>query len=349
MLHITPEFATYLRQELGKDRARKARRAAVSAKVKYRKLNTKRFIHLVGQAKVILAAGDPTVFAFEGASRHGLRIGLIERGWAWKDADSCAAEIVAAALKELGATRPSWADGQPDFVSSVGTLRTFCAHCNGRIPPDRKTHAGNPVKYCSFECGQYAYRKKASEFGEQVSLAEYLTRCAERSAKTLEERARNCEQCNKRFLSSRLDARFCSTSCVSESQRRSWEVSCVGCGKTFTARPGTKNPKYCSLDCYTATARSDREVSCGVCRAIFRPRFSEKRGLSKFCSTACSASARAGLREARPVLSCKTCGQTFQPDFPSQKRSFCSVACNPYASKADKAKAASAFNCEACS
>lgn len=298
MLQMLRETREYVRIYLrsiqrsaeGKERARKDK---LRVRKKARTLNADRFRAWVDRIAIILKAGDPTYFAHEGACRQGVRVSLIESGWTWHDADTCALEVVAAALKQIGAVRPTHDEGQPEYVSQIGLQRVFCARCGTKIPEDRHPHGGKAVKYCSTFCGQMAYQVKARAFGEKVSVAEHLARCAEQSAKTLMERARDCEQCRKPFLSLSLTARFCSRICAFEGQKRSSELSCIGCGKTFAPnRANLAKQKFCSHDCYVSSRTVQREASCAQCLSIFRPRFSEARGLSRFCSSACSAAAR---------------------------------------------------------
>jgi hypothetical protein len=96
---------------------------------------------------VILAAGDPTPFAFEAACRHGLRAALCLAGWTWAKADREAADIVALALRDLGAQRPTWQQGQPDYAQT-GTiiLRERCLSCGASLLNELNT------TYCSWLC-----------------------------------------------------------------------------------------------------------------------------------------------------------------------------------------------------
>jgi hypothetical protein len=86
--------------------------------------------HLRDSVADILRTGEPTLFCFEAACRHGVRVSLILSGWRWSRADEQAAAIVALALALLGAKRPTWQQGQPDYCQE-GTiiLRERCLHC----------------------------------------------------------------------------------------------------------------------------------------------------------------------------------------------------------------------------
>src|SRR5690606_16914077 len=79
--------------------------------------------------------------------RHEMRSGLCLRGWPWADADAAAAEIVAAALNMVGARRPTWQQGQPEYVQFGVVLeeRTRCVVCGWKLPEGHRL-------YCSPTC-----------------------------------------------------------------------------------------------------------------------------------------------------------------------------------------------------
>lgn len=96
------------------------------------------------------ALGDgriPTKLAYEALFRAAMRSALCLQGWRWWQADEAAAATVAACLNLLQASRPSWADGQPDALGYSGVVieRTRCANCGAPIPEERK-------KFCSDRC-----------------------------------------------------------------------------------------------------------------------------------------------------------------------------------------------------
>lgn len=110
----------------------------------------------------ILAQGEPTKFAFEGACRHGLRSQLCLEGTAWAAADKFAAAIVGEALRRIGAVRPPWADGQPDAATFHGTERFYCKNCGRPIPNDRGSYgSGMPVRFCSDLCDRHFQRARS--------------------------------------------------------------------------------------------------------------------------------------------------------------------------------------------
>lgn len=102
---------------------------------------------LVDSVAPILKRGEPTIFAFEGAIRAAIRSRLCIRGWDWQDADFAAAGVVGAALNVIGAQRPTWQEGQPDWVNDAGAKidRVSCAHCGRTLPEGH-------WKFCSELC-----------------------------------------------------------------------------------------------------------------------------------------------------------------------------------------------------
>lgn len=103
-------------------------------------------------AKVIRLAFEAgrisSLLGLEGVLRSALRADLCLRGWQWADANQAAVNIVAVAHSLLGAERPDWYEGQPEYVVSDGLLieRTRCKLCHRPLPEERR-------KYCSQICG----------------------------------------------------------------------------------------------------------------------------------------------------------------------------------------------------
>jgi hypothetical protein len=134
-------------------------------KAKARKVTEAYRRALVDQTAAIMRKGEPSVFAFEGFMRHGLRSGLCLRGWSWSDADTLSAEVVDSALKQIGAKRPTWKQAQPEWTQEGVILieRERCVNCGWKLPE------GN-WKFCSGRCksahhGVLHRRFTAEEFG----------------------------------------------------------------------------------------------------------------------------------------------------------------------------------------
>lgn len=116
------------------------------------RLTHRRRLVMAGQVATVIrltfAAGRiSTLFGLEGAIVAALRSDLCLRGWRWREAHGAAANIVHIAHGLLGAERPTWYEGQPDFVISPGLLieRTRCKRCHRPLPEGRP-------KYCSNAC-----------------------------------------------------------------------------------------------------------------------------------------------------------------------------------------------------
>ncbi|WP_299671500.1 hypothetical protein [uncultured Roseobacter sp.] len=112
----------------------------------------RRRMNMAGEvAKVIrlaFAAGRiTTLFGLEGALQAALRADLCLRGWHWVDAHQAATDIVEGAHSLLGADRPDWYEGQPEYVIAGGVLiaRTRCKRCHKKLPEGR-------LKFCSGLC-----------------------------------------------------------------------------------------------------------------------------------------------------------------------------------------------------
>ena len=90
-----------------------------------------------------------TLFALEGPLRHAIRTTLCLQGWHWADANEAATRLIDAALASLGASRPTWNEGQPEWTIEQGTLiaRTRCARCHSPLPEGH-------YKFCSKTCSR---------------------------------------------------------------------------------------------------------------------------------------------------------------------------------------------------
>ncbi|MDR4306967.1 hypothetical protein IHQ68_10090 [Chelatococcus sambhunathii] len=113
-----------------------------------RRLNRDRRQHLVVIVVAIMRAGDPTPFAFEATCRHAIRSRLCLSGWRWSEADAVALDIVLAALRQIGAQRPTWKQGQPEWTQDGHSPieRTRCVRCGSPLPEDH-------TKFCGRLCG----------------------------------------------------------------------------------------------------------------------------------------------------------------------------------------------------
>lgn len=118
------------------------------AKSKAVKINKDRRAHIVRVVISILAQAEPTPFAFEATCRHAIRSRLCLAGWTWAKADDMAASIVRDSLYRIGAKRPTWQQGQPEWAQEgfAPILRTRCIRCRTPLPEGH-------TKFCSQLCG----------------------------------------------------------------------------------------------------------------------------------------------------------------------------------------------------
>lgn len=138
-------------------------KATVQKQNPTRKLNGQHRRRLIEGTADILRRGDPTAFAFEAFCRHGIRSGLCLKGWNWTDADAAATDIVSAALRQIGARRPTWQQGQPEYTQDgvIVNERTRCIRCGWRLPEGHRKFCG-PVCFTAHH-NALARRYRAEE------------------------------------------------------------------------------------------------------------------------------------------------------------------------------------------
>lgn len=199
----------------------------------------------------ILDSGRPTRFAFEGACRHGIRAHLCLSGATWARADTFAALVVTLALHRIGATRPTWAQAQPEYGDDVE--RWWCVVCHGELNGERS-------KYCSDVCRVIGVNRDVSA---RRVLDEQAARAAMVAAggRTLE---RACQQCGEAFEVDlhRPLRKFCSVKCFRES-RAAQAKTCPQCGHQFTPRHN-RSQKFCSLECRDESYRRPRGLDAAA-------------------------------------------------------------------------------------
>lgn len=132
------------------------------------KLGRERFSYasadLAKVMKLAFEAGEiASIFGLEGPLRATIRSDLCLVGWRWRDADNMARELLEDAFRKLHAMRPSWYEGQREWVIHEGVLieRTRCMTCGKKLPEGHK-------KFCSRLCAHIMHDrvgrvKRASE------------------------------------------------------------------------------------------------------------------------------------------------------------------------------------------
>lgn len=201
-------------------------------------------------------------FEHEGTTRAEIRSALCLKGHGWALADMEAAELVSAALRRLGAERPSWLEGQPEYTDNgrdqdareAMLARTIeCARCGSIFAPLNNL----PVKYCSVECANPVL------YGPKP-----------------------CEHCGKTFKPKEAKSRFCSPICASFGQRTVDERQCRHCKAIFRPKNGNQPGEgfYCSRVCYFAARAYVTVVrECEWCFTIYEARGHK----SRFCCPRC--------------------------------------------------------------
>jgi hypothetical protein len=155
-----------------------ARIARESLKAQRRKLKAEREA-LVNALVMLLRdareAGAPSWFTLEGPAVAVIRAQLCLERWPWPAGDWAARDVVGEALARVGAERPSWQEGQPEWTDggAIRVERTGCAECGKPLPEGHKL-------FCSRRCGQAARaRRYWRDRAEERNLARRLQRRAD--------------------------------------------------------------------------------------------------------------------------------------------------------------------------
>jgi len=333
MLAIT-ETVRILRsvQAATDERLRRLRRQRLEeAMSKRRTLNKERRAHLIRTAADILRRGVASKFEFEASCRHRLRGGLCLEGWGWSDADAVAADVVAAALAQIGAVRPTCDEGQPEWTQPAHSPieRVFCERCGTKIPDTRGENAGTATRFCSDLCRAAAstdrHRRMISLFDGAEREAVRAALKSQRKAVAADARVRVCEGCGNTYENGDSKSRFCSRACANRNNSTVVERKCECCGKPFVAsRPGGR---YCSRACVNreykvrkaATSAARACLNCGKAFRAHDP-------ATRFCNLVCAA---AYNHDKLQDLTCETCKTRFRPRGPFDRRRFCSKRCQP--------------------
>lgn len=239
MLARTPWTLILLRT--ADDSARlQAQAAKAKAALELGRMNKERLDVLVGRTAAILRTGDLTLFAHEAACRHGMRSAFCLDGRSWALADAMAASIVDKALKRIGASRPTWQDGQPLIDGDDLTEWHYCKRCGTPLPAGHR-------KWCSDLCMKSHYNEIGNKEGARLSRVEWLAKCV---AKTIEtkERIKLCEHCGEAFNPGHYHKtlRFCSTRCSTLAREPVTRV-CEHCGGEF--KTIARHARFCSKSC----------------------------------------------------------------------------------------------------
>lgn len=275
--------------------------------------------HLVSKAIDGMKDWRQTPFEVEGPFVHAIRSSLCLMGDTWAAANHVAETVVAEAFRSIGAKRPTWEQGQREYVVPDGN----CAWCGLIIPDDLMT-GKSPSRYCSFACASHARKYREYKSGSDSANAYYSMMQA--VSRTRSE-ARLCAHCSTSFRPLFPTARFCSKRCEADARRTIAPRPCKSCGATF--QPKNSGMIYCSRECVTAAQKTRGECVCGRCGASF---YRVKAG-QKYCSQECHHADRSNL--AFPAI-CTFCDTPFIAS--SKRATLCSPACKTYSSGKTRGK-----------
>jgi hypothetical protein len=231
--------------------------------------------HIVSQTVDLLRDWRFSPFENEGAVHAGLRSALCLKGIGWRRADAAVGDVIRESFNILGAKRPTWQEGQPEYV----TPRENCRWCACPLPD---TEFGGLRKgyFCSPECGRAMLlnRDLKTTNGRDVIAMAAFSIIDRQSRPTL-----ICEGCGQSFRSftKMTGQRYCSHDCASAAARTVEGRDCLTCGKWFRPKQTNKAGKFCSSDCHRQYRYPAR--ACILCGASFRPNIAE----ASFCSRTC--------------------------------------------------------------
>jgi hypothetical protein len=238
-------------------------------------------------------------FQNEGACVAGLRSALCLDGMRYPIADFEAHSIVEECFVAMGAERPSWQQGQPEYLEH----RETCRWCKCDLPDDL-TRGSVAWQYCSEVCVAAARLKQRLHY---EAVRDQANQLASYAIGTLRAEVKPCQACGASFRNRNPDAKYCSAACFNVGHTKRHKRDCAQCGVTF--RPnGTaaeieagRRGFYCSPACYQAsrvgTTREPRfECECVFCSITFAAPFKSTR----YCSQACRMSAFALKRGQLP-------------------------------------------------
>lgn len=242
-------------------------------------LNKGRREHVVSKIMEVLRDWRQSPFENEGPALAALRSALCLEGHGWHRSDQQAAEVVADALRRIGAVRPTWLQGQREYVEP----RENCAWCSGPLSTEMMPR-GLPNSFCSTKCAKSAILVRDLRTSGESRKA-YLA--AYRVIAKLSHSAVTCAHCAEKFHPQYGSERFCSAACAAESLRLYPDKQCLHCRKTFQSKSSdTKAGEtvFCSRACaYAYGHRHKYRKECTICGVEFEA----KTPLAKTCSKRC--------------------------------------------------------------
>lgn len=175
-LQLSPEMVRFLQSRTKHQFSQVVKPRTVRRSEKAKTLNRDRYRAVRHKLIEIMKLAEPTPFAAEGSCRAGVRASLCTQGWRWIDADQMAAVLVSAALAIVGAKRPTWYEGQPEWTQPGATPIIYdrCRCCHGPIPEGRRV-------FCCFECKNMFHERRAAQaHSEQRRIRQAAWRAAKK-------------------------------------------------------------------------------------------------------------------------------------------------------------------------
>ncbi|MBG0802125.1 hypothetical protein IYW40_11635 [Methylocystis sp. H4A] len=176
-----------------------------------KKLARHRRITIRDRLAAIMRRAEPTPFAVEAPCRYGVRVALILQGWRWPEADAEAALLTQAALQLIGAKRPTWMMGQPEYCQDgvMAVQRERCVRCGKSVPDDRRL-------FCSDLCAKATHLDRQRERWNEENYAQWKSLKAAWIERQPEQK---CPACGIAFRPKRLGQKFCRYECSNVDRR----------------------------------------------------------------------------------------------------------------------------------
>lgn len=206
--------------------------------------------------------GDWRISRFENEApcRTAIRSALCSQGYPWERSDAEASSLIATAYTFLGYARPSWEEGQREYL----VPRENCSWCGVDLPADLDV-GGKRTNFCSEVCARSALLYR--DYGERRSENDAYW-SAWYSIMRLRNETRSCEHCHRRFRPLRSDGKYCSQKCATDAASYIRERPCKHCGDLF--RPKNSFLLYCSRKCSAESQRTRPDKICQQCGKTFR-------------------------------------------------------------------------------
>jgi predicted nucleic acid-binding Zn ribbon protein len=255
--------------------------------------------HVIGRIIDILDDYRLSKFENEGAIRAALRSALCLQGHGWRPSDEESETLLATAFRKMGAKRPTWIEGQPEYI----TPRENCIRCGDALDDETMEKRG---RFCSDVCRGSAavYREAIDRYASRQVYSRSWYVVAQASAPE-----RPCTMCGKAYRSAFPQQKFCSYDCSHAADRNpARRRQCARCNAAFVDHQcGSRPQRFCSTECRLA-AWKPSSFTCCECGTEF-----EARHAARFCGAKCrNTSNYRREMESSPIAACAVCGDEFQ-------------------------------------